>query len=134
MKSFVRQDFYLPPPNKGASREEWLEWLAKDDAAATQARRQFSKSRKDKDVDTLPSMSVMKVGGVFKQVGHVGFVGDENHTRIEPVMEATQEVDVETARNRLNALSHRSHAKGNHQGRREAIRQARKAKYRGRWE
>lgn len=132
-KSFVRESFYIQPPAKGASREDWVNWITADEQAATQARRLFNRSRKDRDVDTMPAMSVAKVGGVFKQVSAIGFVGEgEGQSRTEPIAEATQEVEVEQARARLQGLTHRSHGRSNHKSRRQAIREARKAKYRNR--
>jgi hypothetical protein len=89
--SFVRKAFYTTPPEKGASVEEWNEWLRQDRAQAIAAKRAHTISLPRGIPDVKP-MVVAKIGGVYKQTAMVGLVSEgEDQTRLEPAVEATQD-------------------------------------------
>lgn len=127
MRSFIRRSFYVEPPKAQSNPEEWNAWIKQDDMAAKQAKRAFTKSLKDYDISTMPSMSVRKINGRYQQVASLGFT--ENSSFAEPIEEAPQEVSLAKAQENLNKLTSRTHGKG-HKTKRASIRAARKAKYR----
>ena len=89
--SFVRKDFYLDPPQKGAPVEEWNAWLEADKQAAAQAKRAHTKSLKHEEVPEFLQPKVLsKVGGVYRQSAMVGFIGDGETSRVEAAVDAEQ--------------------------------------------
>ena len=90
--SFVRKDFYLEPPGKGASPEVWKAWLEADRQAAIQAKRAHTKSLAHADIpEAFQAKVLSKVGGVYRQSAMVGLVGDGDSTRIEAAVDADQD-------------------------------------------
>ena len=132
--TFVRRGFYMNPPSANASADDWFTWSEADEKAARVEKAKFTRQRNrhTANVDTLSAFGVRKVNGVYKQVPAVGFTGSvEGHNiQIEPAIEATQEVDIDTAKQRMNAFTSRSFGKGRSKMRRVKIRKARRAKYR----
>jgi hypothetical protein len=131
-KTFVRRSFYLEPPQKGATQEEWENWLKLDDQEAKTAKARFTRSRKSQQLEDTPAMNVSKVRGVYKQVPALGFVEQgESGGRFEPIIEAPQEALIDTARQVANALHRRGGSRQyRNKDKRAQIRLARKAKYR----
>lgn len=105
--TFVRKDFYVAPPTTGASVEEWNNWLAEDRKQAISAKRRFTMSQKASSLDA--DMSVRKVGGVYKQVVAIGFVGEgEDSYHTEAIAKDDQEKDyiLSTHEDKPRGLSH----------------------------
>ncbi len=76
--TFVRKDFYIQPPGKGASVEEWNDWLARDSRKASAAKAQHTKAQVHAPVPTWleGESTVSKRNGVHSQGLLVGFTGD----------------------------------------------------------
>ena len=128
--SFVRKAFYLPPP-KNANDKEWQEWVEKDEQRARIEKARFTRAfnkRNPPSIDSLPEMGVAKVNGTYKQVVAVGFSGNGT-TQIEPIVEAQQELLVDSFR---QDKTHKSAGtrKGRKSARRANRRLAKKSKYR----
>jgi hypothetical protein len=89
--SFVRKDFYLEPPQKGAPVAEWNKWLEADRQAAAQAKRAHTKTLKHAEVPEFLQPKVMaKVNGVYRQSAMVGFVTDGDTSKVEAAVDAEQ--------------------------------------------
>ena len=99
--TFVRDAFYVQPPEKTASAEEWQKWLEEDRKKAIQAKREYTRKSKE-ELGELPDMfsDVMtrKVNGVYKQVKAIGAVGTEDNFSLEPMVDAVQERSYDEAR------------------------------------
>ena len=67
--TFIRRDFYLEPPGKNATPEQWQEWLKKDALKARGAKSAFTRAQKAQECDDprLNTMGVVKIGGVYRQ-------------------------------------------------------------------
>jgi len=90
--SFVRKDFYLPPPEKGAPVEAWEAWQKADELLAANAKRKHTKSLKHVEVPEFLQPKVLsKVGGVYRQSAMVGFIGDGDASRVEAAVDADQD-------------------------------------------
>ena len=92
--SFVRKDFYLDPPEKGASPEVWAAWIEADKQAASAAKRAFTRQQKHQELpEHLQPKAMVKQGGVWRQSALVGFVGDpeQGTARVEAAIDADQE-------------------------------------------
>lgn len=90
--SFVRKEFYLPPPEKGAPLEAWEAWQKADDLLAAAAKRKHTKSLKHAEVPEFLQPKVLsKVGGVYRQSAMVGFIGDGDTARVEAAVDADQD-------------------------------------------
>jgi hypothetical protein len=97
--TFVRESFYIDPPDRDASKEEWTAWIEKDNKAATNAKRAFTRTLEVCDIpETAQETSTRKVNGVWKSATNIGFVGNEDSGHLEPVLEPTQELDFSQAR------------------------------------
>jgi len=130
--SFIRKSFYINPPTKNSSAEDWANWVEADEREARKAKSRFTRSRnKAEDVAELPHYSTRKVDGAYKQVVSIGFSGEGE---AGPTREARQEVNVDKARAILNTMTatSRSYGRNRNKAKRERIRQARKAKYQNR--
>jgi len=89
--SYVRKDFYLSPPVKGAPVEAWEAWQKADDLLAANAKRKHTKSLKHEEVPEFLQPKVLsKVGGVYRQSAMVGFIGDGDTARVEAAVDAEQ--------------------------------------------
>jgi hypothetical protein len=127
--TFVRKDFYVEPPKKDASVEEWNSWLKKDKTAAAAAKRAFTKSQVQGDLpDSAQPTAMRKINGVWKATTAIGFVGDVESGHLEPVVAENQERDYILARMGGTARGV-SHTKAGNEKRklRRARRKARKA-------
>ena len=89
---FVRKDFYIDPPAKNASPEEWQAWLQADKRKAAAAKAQYTKSFEQ--VTEAPEwlagnadMVTVKRDGVHTQGTIVGFTGsaEEGTLQVERV-------------------------------------------------
>jgi hypothetical protein len=99
MSTFVRAEMYVEPPAKGASVQEWKEWLKKDKAEAIKAKRAYTKSCAPGELPQAMSDTILrKVNGRWKQVAAVGCTGDENSYSLEPMVDAIQERSYDEAR------------------------------------
>jgi hypothetical protein len=97
--TFVRQDFYIDPPKKDAAAEEWKAWIDKDNRAATNAKRAYTRSQVQGDIpESAQETSMRRVNGVWKATTNIGYVGNEDSGHLEPTIEATQELDFAQAR------------------------------------
>ena len=81
MSEFVRKDFYLEPPAKGASVEEWEAWLKADNRKAAAHKASHTKAQEHGEVSDLPGfvpgMAIKGTGGVYRQqYTAIGFGGD----------------------------------------------------------
>ena len=94
--TFVRKDFYVTPPPAGSSPEVWDAWLKADRKEAIKAKAKFTRSQKAGEVPTSMQQSAMrKINGVWKATTPIGFAGSvEDGGQLEPMVEATQELDL----------------------------------------
>jgi len=95
--SFVRREYYVEPPAKGASVEAWQAWQKADRQAAINARRAFTRAQHHAEIpEFLAPKVVSKVGGVYRQSALVGFVGnaESGGAQAEVAVEATQDRSV----------------------------------------
>lgn len=131
-KCFVRSSWYVDPPAKNATKEEWEQWLEADAKEAKAAKIRFARSRKSQRLECTSDLSVAKINGVYRQVPALGFV-EQGGGRLEPIVEAAQEQEVENIRQDVNAFHRRGGSRQyRNKNKREQIRMARKAKYRSR--
>lgn len=92
METFIRKDFYIDPPAKDATPEQWQAWLESDTKEAIKAKRAYTRSLVAGDLPTgMRANSTRKVNGVWKSVVAIGFAGAEDNTTMEPAVQATQE-------------------------------------------
>jgi hypothetical protein len=134
MEAFVRRAFYIDPPAKTATKEEWQEWLKKDRTAGATAKRAHTlalKALEDaQDHESLECVlnqtSMRKVNGIWKQAANTGFTAGEEGSFLEPTVEANQERDYIRARMTGTERGH-SHNKSGAEKRRER-KERRKAK------
>jgi len=93
--TFIRKDFYIQPPDKDASPEEWAKWLKKDNRKAAAHKAAHTRTLEHADLpEAIQSVGMRKIGGVWRQAVAVGFSGDaesENGCTVEPIVESTQE-------------------------------------------
>lgn len=93
--TFIRKSFYIQPPSKDASAEEWAKWIKKDNRRAAAHKAQVTKSLAHADTpEEYAAGTTRKVNGVWKQVPNVGFSGgngEDEPGEAQPVEEATQE-------------------------------------------
>lgn len=90
---FIRQDFYIQPPEKDASPEVWNEWLKRDNRKAAAAKAAHTKSLDFHDrPEEFAESTTRKVDGRWVQTTAIGFTGDsENGTcEAEAMVEADQ--------------------------------------------
>ena len=92
--SFVREAFYLSPPESKASPDEWNRWLEADRLAASKAKRKHTLSCKHAERPDADKPTMMaKVGGVYRQSSLVGLVGSaDTGFSAEPAIEAKQDL------------------------------------------
>jgi len=133
METFVRKDFYLQPPGKGASAEEWKDWLRKDNNKARGAKAAFTRRQQAQECDDprLNRVGMVKLGGVWRQSAML-FSGsaEEGTVEREVAVEAHQEQEVV----RLQREVEQNHRRGNTRKSRSRNRRAkrnarRKAKF-----
>jgi hypothetical protein len=99
METFVRRDFYISPPDKNASPDEWADWLKKDNRKAAVAKRKFTLELEPCDIDCVSQdIGVRKINGVYKQCAAAGLSGSEDNFTLEPIIEPNQEIDFIRAR------------------------------------
>ena len=99
--AFIRKSFYIDPPHKRASVEEWEAWLKADRQEAINAKRAHTKAQAHVEIpDYLQPTVVAKVGGVYRQSAMVGFVGDGDGgaARLEAAVDADQDRTIAIAR------------------------------------
>jgi hypothetical protein len=97
--AFIRKSFYIDPPHKRASVEEWEAWLKADRQEAINAKRAHTKAQAHVEIpDYLQPTIVAKVGGVYRQSAMVGFVGDGDSSRLEAAVDADQDRTIAIAR------------------------------------
>jgi hypothetical protein len=93
--NFVRREYYIEPPAKGASVEAWAEWQKADRQAAINAKRAFTKAQAHAEIpEYLQPKAMVKIGGVYRQSALVGLVGDGDSTRLEAAIDADQDTKV----------------------------------------
>jgi hypothetical protein len=98
---FVRESFYIAPPEKDAGEREWKQWIKADTNAARGAKAAFTraanaKAKEEGEVNMPPPCtSLRKIGGAWRQVAASGFVGDfeSGSSHMEPTVEETQTAD-----------------------------------------
>ncbi len=109
--TFVRKDFYIDPPGKDATPEDWQNWQKADDKKAATAKAQHTKSLKHAPVPTwLGNDEVWQSGGtlvspgdgVHRQVNMVGFTGDPadgtvKAERVDPRPSPEDLIDIKAA-------------------------------------
>jgi len=116
--NFVRKDFYLDPPKKGAPVEEWNAWLEADRKAAIQAKRAYTLSQVHGELpEFLQPRTLSKVGGVYRQSAMVGFVGsaEKDNLAVEAAVDAEQ-----GKRLTHEGMEANRHARGTQSGNRKA--------------
>lgn len=95
MNTFVRKDFYVQPPTKTATKEEWQQWIKADSFKARAAKAQYTKNQARETIE-LPETVTRKVNGKWVQTGLIGFIGEgEDKYSLEPIQEETQTQTVE---------------------------------------
>ena len=88
--TFVGKDFYVEPPKKSTSVDEWNNWLKKDNQKRAAAK--ASHTRKQQPVEPVFQQVTRKVNGVWRSQTPIGFSGSEEHGfQVEPVQHADQE-------------------------------------------
>jgi len=126
MSSFVRQDFYIPPPDKNAPKEEWERWLKADKQAAANAKRAHTMSLKAEPENAKmwhhgSGMPMRGPDGVHRQSeGFIGFHsnGADEKASVVAMVPATQDryFQARDGRTRANAkvinISRRKARKG----------------------
>ncbi len=130
--SFVRKEFYLEPPEKGASPEAWKLWLEADRQAAIAAKRAFTKAQKHGELpETARPTRMTKIGGVWRQTALVGLTGDAetDSLALEPGIEADQERKMILARQEAEAKARGTRSKARAKRQREAARKARARRF-----
>lgn len=96
MEGFVRKDFYLDPPGKDASPEEWAKWLQADTRKAAAAKAKYTKSLEQGNVGNLgyTTNATVKINGRWvQQETAIGLSGDfeSGNGSFEPIAPATQD-------------------------------------------
>lgn len=88
--------FFVEPPSKNASAQEWEQWLVSDTRARAAAKAALTRSLDHGDPSEFGEDMGMtiKVGGVYRQSVALGFVGDEGNVTLEPAVGANQDGDV----------------------------------------
>jgi hypothetical protein len=81
--TFVRESFYVDPPKKNASVEEWSTWLKADNAKAVSAKRSYTRSQSQCDMPDYQGTSFNKTDGVWRQSTTIGVVGDYKSQEVE---------------------------------------------------
>lgn len=131
---FVREEFYIEPPQANATPAEWKAWLKKDSAKARGAKAAFTRKQAAQDCDDprLSQMGMVKLGGVWRQsVALYSGSSEEGTLTREVSVEASQERDLEGVR-RAVAEVHRSagQRRNRNKARRARRNKTRKNKYR----
>jgi hypothetical protein len=104
--SFIRKEYYLEPPGKGASVSEWQAWQKADRQAAINAKRAFTKTQAYAEVpESGQAKALVKSGGCWRQSALVGFIGDADQgtSRVEAAIDADQERRVILARQEIDS-------------------------------
>lgn len=130
--NFVRKEWYVEPPAKGAPPEVWAAWLEADRKAAIAAKRAFTKAQKYAEAPESARATVTaKIGGVWKQTALVGFTGDaeSNTLAIEAAVDADQERSIVLARQLGEAAPRGTVSKGRSARQRQAKRAARARRF-----
>ena len=86
--TFVRKSFYICPPDKDASLEDWKAWQIQDDKRAAVEKRKYTLTQEPIErPEEMMDVTMRKVAGVWRQTAMVGLIGDaeEGSCRIEPV-------------------------------------------------
>lgn len=76
---FVRESFYVQPPSKDASLDDWKAWDKEETQAAITAKRNFSRqaNKLAKPIDIEPPQIVSRgKGGIYRSTSLVGLTGD----------------------------------------------------------
>jgi hypothetical protein len=127
--TFVRKAFYLEPPDKNAKPEAWDKWIKAESLKARAAKASFTRKQAH---SYMPQMGMSKIGGVWRQsvmVGLSGSADNETLTR-EILVDASQEKDIEVARQIESAVHRRGGNRKNRNARRRAkARTRRKSKH-----
>jgi len=101
MSNWVRESFYILPPEKDASIADWNKWLAEDKKKAIAAKKAFTKQSMPGELPQMYGEVIMrKINGVWKQTLNNGITGsaEDGSVGFEPLVEATQELDFDMAR------------------------------------
>ena len=97
--TFVERSFYVEPPQKNASVEEWKAWDEKDTQARTQAKAKHTRIQNilaeanGEQIDVaVPELCVRKINGCYRQVSPVALTGDfeQGTGSLEPACEEQQ--------------------------------------------
>jgi hypothetical protein len=138
METFVRQSFYLEPPNN-ASPEEWQEWLRQDNLKARGAKAAFTRSQKAQECDipyltgeglVRENLGLVKFNGVWSQSPAM-FSGSAEDGTVQ------REVAVESSQAREAILSRQEHPhrtgsrtrRGRAKSKRQRIRARKRSRY-----
>jgi len=127
MSDFVRDAFYIDPPAKGASPDEWAKWLKADARKAAAAKAAHTKAQEYGEVSDLPGfvpgMAIKGPGGVYRQqYTAIGFGGDwENgNGTIDLVAPATQDKHIQHRGHRGGKVSKKAKARKSRKAARKA--------------
>ena len=98
MSSFVRESFYIPPPNKDASLEVWEAWLKVERQEAINAKRRHTMAQKAEPENIKlwshgSGIPIAGKDGVHRQSsGFIGFQSaGEERTEVVAAVQATQD-------------------------------------------
>ncbi len=128
--NFVRKEWYVEPPAKGATPEVWAAWLEADRKAAIAAKRAFTLAQKHGEAPESARPTVTaKIGGVWKQTALVGLTGsaEDDALTIEAAVDADQDRTLATAHFRHGGRGSAGSQRASGAARRKAKRKARKA-------
>ena len=95
--TFVRKDFYVTPPAKDSTPEEWATWLKQDQAKAKAAKAAFTRSLKAQEMPAhLNGTATRKINGVWRSTTAIGFTGsvEDGTGQAEAIIEPNQERDI----------------------------------------
>jgi hypothetical protein len=90
--NFVRKDFYIDPPEKGAATEVWAEWMKQEELRARVEKARHTRSFKHCETpDEFQPKVFSKQGGVYRQSALVGLTGTAENFSFDVGVEAGQE-------------------------------------------
>ena len=121
--AFIRKDFYIDPPKKGAKPAEWVKWLEADAKKAAVAKAQHTKAQDHAEIPTWlgnaeswqgGGASDRIVNGVHTQSDLVGFTGDPEagDVQVERVCPRPLPDDLIDIKARLQDIALHTHSRG----------------------
>ena len=96
---WIRKDFYIAPPTKDATPAEWEQWLIADKKKAISEKRAFTRRQAhETPPESMNGSTMRRVNGVWRATTNIGFTGDAESGRLEPIIQPSQERDLACSR------------------------------------